>query len=64
LAVQRISGRSGDASDADVTVRIEQEGSNLGLLKWLRLDTSGSIDQIARVVLAQVKEHTSDGVVG
>jgi predicted kinase len=64
LAIQRISNRSHDASDADVEVRRQQDRGDLGVLKWLRVDTSGSIDQIAPGVIAQVKDHMSDDIVG
>jgi hypothetical protein len=56
VAVQRISGRVADASDADVEVRIKQEGSELGTLEWYRVDTSGTVDQIVSGVVDVVKD--------
>jgi len=56
VAVQRIAGRSGDASDADVEVRLKQEGSDLGVLTWHRVDTSGPFDQIVPAVIQKVRD--------
>jgi hypothetical protein len=56
VAVQRISGRVGDASDADVEVRIKQEGCELGALEWRRINTSGTVDQIVPGVIEVLKD--------
>jgi aminoglycoside phosphotransferase family enzyme/predicted kinase len=38
---ERISARTGDPSDADVTVLTEQLTHNVGIIDWTRLDTPG-----------------------
>ena len=40
--IARVGARTGDASDADVTVIRQQEAYELGALTWTQLDASGT----------------------
>jgi predicted kinase len=53
--IARVSGRSLDASDADASVALEQEGYDLGQLDWTRVDASGSLPKTVERV------HTAIG---
>lgn len=43
----RLTGRVGDASDADVAVLHKQLAYDIGALKWIRLDAAPGVDAIA-----------------
>jgi hypothetical protein len=43
--ITRVSGRTGDASDADTIVAREQEQFDLGRIKWSKVDASGTPEE-------------------
>ena len=42
VRVTRVSGRSGDASDADAKIARQQEAYDIGTLEWAKIDASGT----------------------
>jgi hypothetical protein len=53
--LQRVAGRSGDASDADATVVRRQLGYDLGEIAWDRLDASGGAKAVLGAALARLE---------
>jgi hypothetical protein len=51
VALERIRNREGDLSDANTTVRIEQEQLDLGVINWTQLDMTNNIDSIVSDVI-------------
>ncbi len=47
MLIERVSGRHGDASDADAEVVARQVAGPLGPVEWTRLDASGGPDLLA-----------------
>jgi hypothetical protein len=52
--LERVGGRSRDASDADVAVARAQESYDLGALTWTRIDASGTPEDTLRGAQAQL----------
>ncbi len=48
VLIDRVDGRSGDASDADAAVVEQQHGWPTGPIAWAAVDASGAPDQVAR----------------
>jgi len=49
---ERIAGRMGDASDADLAVLARQLGRDRGDLDWRRLDACADFGQMARALVS------------
>jgi predicted kinase len=56
--VARVSGRSGDASDADAAVARAQESYDLGALDWVPVDASGNPDETLARARAAIERST------
>jgi predicted kinase len=52
LRLQRISRRSGDASDATVAVAEAQEEYDLGRVAWTMVDACGTLEATAELCMA------------
>jgi aminoglycoside phosphotransferase family enzyme/predicted kinase len=52
--LERVGGRSHDASDADAAVARAQESYDLGTLRWTRIDATGSPDETLRRARSQL----------
>ncbi len=53
---QRVSGRKGDASDADVAVLEKQLSYDLGEITWRRVDASGTPEEVLEEALRVLAE--------
>ena len=51
-AVERVSARRDDASDATAAIVARQAAQPTGPISWARIDTSGSVDDVVSAVLA------------
>jgi uncharacterized protein len=54
VLARRLAMRRGDASDADLSVLNRQLAQDHGAIDWIRLDASGDVAALARVVLAAI----------
>jgi aminoglycoside phosphotransferase family enzyme/predicted kinase len=54
IRLERVAGRSRDASDADAAVVRAQEGYDLGPLGWTRIDAAGSPEETLAKALAAI----------
>ncbi|MBI1405788.1 MAG: AAA family ATPase [Caulobacter sp.] len=54
LLEQRIAGRTGDASDADVAVLRGQITRDLGEMTWLRVDSDGAFEPAAEALVRRL----------
>jgi aminoglycoside phosphotransferase family enzyme/predicted kinase len=52
--LERVGGRSRDASDADAAVALAQESYDLGALTWTRIDASGTPEDTLRRAQARL----------
>jgi predicted kinase len=53
--VRRVSARAGDASDATAEVARAQENDDPGEISWLRVDASGTAEEVARRALRELQ---------
>jgi len=63
VLVERVSRRERDASDADAAVVSSQFEQDTGPLTWVRIDASGSIDEVVQRVKAIVQERLGQRIV-
>ncbi len=54
VLVERIEGRQGDASDANVAALARQRDYDVGKVTWNELDTSRGIDAVEKVANARL----------
>lgn len=55
-AVERVSARRDDASDATAAIVARQAAQPTGSIDWARIDSSGSLDAVVSAVLARIDD--------
>ncbi len=58
-ATERVMARRDDASDATAAIVARQATQPTGPISWARINTSGSVDEVAAAVLSKIAEATA-----